>query len=161
MLWRALTSKQFALMRLKHSFQHFTTLSCLRICNANPRNAEGLFGIPRRKLVAHSQGRLGDEPETSPFKIGPQLEDLAHSTQRRPVPLPGNDSLVLVFDLGLACFELPQEHYDRLKQVQRLEPAHNDWFVLVLSDPLIRTTTDHSGDVPRANERIQGHMGGI
>lgn len=77
MLRRALTSEQLALMWLEHSFEHFATLSRLRIGDANSRNAEALFGVPFRKLVAHPQSGLGDETQTSPFEERPQLEDLS------------------------------------------------------------------------------------
>src|SRR5215469_9147262 len=108
MLRRALTTEQLALMRFQDTFQHFSALSRLWIGDANPRNAKALLGIPLRECVAHPKSGLRDKTETSPLEVRPQLENFAHGSQRRPVPLPRDDSLVLVLDLRFARLELPQ-----------------------------------------------------
>ena len=51
MLRRALTAKEFTLMRLQHALQHFSTLRGFGIGHANAGNLKALFGVPFGILV--------------------------------------------------------------------------------------------------------------
>ena len=70
MLGGALTSKKFALVRFKHTLQHFPALRSFGIGYAHAGDVEPLFGVPVGIAVADAQRRLRDKAHAAPFEIG-------------------------------------------------------------------------------------------
>ena len=70
MLGRALTSKEFALVRFQHTFQHFPALRRFGIGNAHAGDLEPLFRVPLGIVIADAQRRLRDEAHAAPFEVG-------------------------------------------------------------------------------------------
>ena len=161
MLRRALTAKQFTLMRLQHAFQHFPTLRGFGIGDANAGNLEALLGIPLGVLFVDSQRRLRDEAQPAPFEIRAQLENFSHGAKRSTVALPGHDPLVLILNLAFARSQLAQQHDDGLQHVQRLEAGDHDRLPFIPGNPLVRPAADDGRNVSRTDEGVQPHVGRI
>jgi len=159
MFWRALLAKQLALFGFEDALKNLPTLCGFRICYTHSRNRKPLFRIPSGELFPDLQRGLRDESQATPLKIRTQFKDLSHSLQRRAVSFPRNNALVLIFDLRFSIAKLAQEHDDRLQKVQRLEATNDDRFALVLRDPFVRSTANHSRAMPGANKRIKTHIG--
>src|ERR1700691_5438021 len=144
MFGRALLAKKLALMRLEHTFQYFSALRSLRIGDSHSGDVEPLLCVPLCVTLPDPQSGLRNEAEASPLKIGPQFENVGHGPERSAISLPRHYALVLIFDPGLIRLQLAQNHDDRLQNIQRLKTGNSDRFVFVLSNPLVRTTTNHS-----------------
>ena len=121
MLGRALVAEQLALRRLQHALQHLAALRGFRIGDPHAGNRETRSASQSRIALANAQGRLRDEPHAAPLEIIAQLEHFGDGPQGRAIAFPRHDALVLVLHLRLAVFELPQQHQDRLQNVERLE----------------------------------------
>src|SRR5271170_7102150 len=102
MFRRAFLAEQLALRGLKHAFENFSALRCFGVGNSCVRNWEALLGVPLSVFVADPQSRLGDEPKSAPFKIGPQLKYLRHCFQGGVIAFPRNDAFVLILDARFA-----------------------------------------------------------
>src|SRR5579871_5126709 len=137
MFGSAFFSKELALVRLQHAFEHFSALRGFWIGDAGLGDWVALLRVPSGILVANAKGRLRDESEAAPFKVGAELEHLGHGLQSGAVAFPGNNALVLIFDFGLARLELSQQHDDGLQQIERLEAGSDYWLALGSCDPFI------------------------
>src|ERR1700685_2823781 len=143
MLGGTLFRKKLALMRLEHALQNLSALRRLGVGHAHAGNFEALPRTPRRVAVADAQRRLGDESQSSPFKVRTQLENLRHRAKRGAVSFPWHHALVLIFYPGLARLELPKDHHNRLQNIQRLEAGNRDGFIFIPRDPLVRPASDY------------------
>src|SRR5271166_3662253 len=121
MFRRAFPAEQLALRWLQHALQYFPALRGLGIGDSSAGDREALLGIPLGVFVADLQGRLGDESETAPFEVGPELKDFGHRLQRGPIALPRYNSFVLILDSRLSRLELPKQHNDGLQKVEWFE----------------------------------------
>src|SRR6202041_3701217 len=76
---------------------------------------------PRVGLPEADPGMV-DRTEPAPFEELAQLVDLCDGVECRRITAFGDDTGILVLDLGAALGELAQHPPDRLQYVERLEP---------------------------------------
>src|SRR5437667_10387697 len=143
MFGSALLAKKLALVRLEHTSHPFSALRGLGISDPYARNVETLFCIPPCVTVADAQSRLRDKSQPPPLKGGTQLKNLCHGPERGTISFPWHHAFVLILDLGLIRFELTQNHGDGLQNIQRRKAVNRNWFVFVLGEPPMGSSTHH------------------
>ena len=61
------------------------------------------------------------------------------------IAFPRYYTLILIFDFRLIRSELPQNHDDRLQNVERLEARNGYWLVFVRGYPFVGAATNYGG----------------
>src|SRR6185437_9907337 len=158
MFRRTLGPKQLALMWLQYTLQHFAALRSLWIGDAKAFHRKTNFGVPFGVAIADTQSGLRDESHSAPFKIRSYLKHLGHRLERASISFPRDHSLVLIFNAILVFLQLPQQHHDRLQQVEGLESGNYDRFAFIACDPFIRAAANDRGNVSWADESIDPHI---
>ena len=125
-------------------------------------------GTEKRFSASHSayasRMRSADcemKPMPRHSKYGRSSKTSADGFQRRAISFPRHHALVLIFHFRLASSELPQQHHDALQNIYRFKAGDDDRLAFVPGDPFIGPASDHGGDVPRADERVDAHVGRI
>src|SRR5207302_10481713 len=86
-LGRAGGAEDLALPRLDDALQHLAALAGLRVGHPYAGHREDLLGVEGGVLVAHLEGRVGDEPEAPPLEVRPELNDLVDHLEGLAVPV--------------------------------------------------------------------------
>ena len=118
-----------------------------------------LLGVELGELRTQPERALGDEPETAPLEVRPQLEHLGEHGERLRVALVTHDAGVLVLDLAPALADLGEEHGDGLQDVERLEPGRDERLAVLLGDEPVRPVADDRRHVAGPEEPVEPEVG--
>ena len=133
----------------------------LRVGDAHAWYGEDPLGIEGGVALAHLQGRVGDEAQTPPFEVRPELHDLVDDLQRLGVAVPGHHPAVLVLHLRPLLAQLLQEHVDRGENVEWFEAGAHQRLAVVPGDEVVGPAADDGGDVAGADEAVETQVGRV
>src|SRR5450756_213107 len=115
---------------------------------------EAALGIEGRVSILEAESRIRDVAEAAPFEVAPQLEDARYRLLGSEIAVAGDRSDILVLHLGAALVELPHQHQNRLKDIDRLEAGDRDRLAVLLGEELIRLAADDDRDMRGPEEAI-------
>ena len=120
-LRRAGGAERLALDGLDDASQHFAALAGLGIGDRHIRDREFALCVETGVGVAQPHAGMIDRTQAPPFAELAQFVDLRDGAQSRRVAGLLNDPRILIFDLDPPFRDLPQQHPDRLQDVQGLK----------------------------------------
>ncbi len=121
------------------------------------RHREAHLGIPLRELGPQLERARRQRAEASPLERRPQLHRLFGEPLGLEVAFAADGASELVLDLVPAVVELPHDHENRLKEIERLEARHRDGLLPVAGETLVGLAADDGADVPRADEAVDAN----
>ena len=119
------------------------------------------FGVEAGIFVAQLDAGVIDRSKAPPLEEFAQFVNARHRAQRRRIAAFGNDAGILVFDFDATLFDLPQDHPDRLQDIERLEAGDDHRLAIESGDEVIRSGPDHHRDVARPEKTIEPEIGAV
>src|SRR5215470_3026993 len=148
-------AKNLALPGLLNPLQDLTTLTSLRIRNTQPGYVKPQLRVEPGILPPQFHPAMGNRTKPAPLKIITRLKNLRKGFQRSSIPVPINDSGILIFYFRTPFNNLFHNHVNRLQNIKRFEPCDHQWFVVFTRNKFITTCANDGADVTRPDKAIK------
>lgn len=142
-----------AVGRLPQSLQHLCTDAFRRFIRGDQVKIEDLVCVVCGVLVPQAQAALRNHADSPPLLVA-NFKHFSYRPLRKKIAVIAHGSHVLVFNLGLPCFQLYHHHEHSLQQVHGFESSNDDGDREVSYQPFVFPASHDRADMARCDESL-------